>query len=187
MKCVNSLKIFGEKHGHKLLILRKNSDYEIYINYLDTSNKSHNLILSNESKKDIDFDMNKYSSKCINLKSLFITKNNNNFLPIKVILENQSQNKWPFPCFFVCDEVSSLIKGNKIKLKENDSLEYKSNLKINLQNVKRTRTYLSTWQLRNEKNRKFGDKIIFKIKVILDKKLILNNKYKKDYKIIYKI
>ena len=94
--------------------------------------------------------MNKYSSKYINLKSLYIAKNNNNFLQIKVILKNPSQNKWPFPCFFACDDVFSQIKGNKIKLKENDSLEYRFNLKINLQNIKRTGAYLSTWQLRNE-------------------------------------
>ena len=51
-----------------------------------------------------------------------------------------------------------------------------------MQNIKRTGTYISAWQLRNEKNEKFGEKIIFKIKVIFDEKLILKNKYKKDAK-----
>ena len=135
-----------------------------------------------KEEENNNFDISKCSSICTNLKSIYITKNNNNFLPIEIILKNPGQNKWPFPCFFVCDEDSSQIKGDKIKLKPNNSSEYKFIIKLNLQNIKRTGTYISTWQLRNEKNEKFGEKIIFKIKVIFDEKLILKNKYKKDAK-----
>ena len=183
-QCENN---FGEKHGHELLTLTKNNDLIMYKNYLSTNYKLKNLTLSNESpdkkeKENINIDISKCSSICTNLKSIYITKNNNNFLPIEVILKNPGQNKWPFPCFFVCDEVSSQIKGDKIKLKPNNSLEYKFNIKINLQKIKRTGTYISEWQLRNEKDEKFGEKITFKIKVIFDKKLILKSKYKKDFK-----
>ena len=135
-----------------------------------------------KEEENNNFDISKCSSICTNLKSIYITKNNNNFLPIEIILKNPGQNKWPFPCFFVCDEDSSQIKGDKIKLKSNNSSEYKFIIKLNLQNIKRTGTYISSWQLRNEKNEKFGEKIIFKIKVIFDEKLILKNKYKKDTK-----
>ena len=168
--------------------LRKNNDLKLYSNYLNINNKLKNLTISkepskkNEEENNNNIDISKYSSICTNLKSIYITKNNNNFLPIEIILKNPGQNKWPFPCFFVCDEDSSQIKGDKIKLKPNNSSEYKFIIKINLQNIKRTGTYISSWQLRNEKNEKFGEKIIFKIKVIFDEKLILKNKYKKDIK-----
>ena len=169
--------------------LRKNNDLKLYSNYLNINNKLKNLTISKEpsEKNEVEEnnnnkDISKYSSICTNLKSIYITKNNNNFLPIEIILKNPGQNKWPFPCFFVCDEDSSQIKGDKIKLKPNNSSEYKFIIKINLQNIKRTGTYLSSWQLRNEKDEKFGEKIIFKIKVIFDEKLILKNKYKKDTK-----
>ena len=170
--------------------LRKNNDLKLYSNYLNINNKLKNLTISKEplekneeeEKNNNKIDISKYSSICTNLKSIYITKNNNNFLPIEIILKNPDQNKWPFPCFFVCDEDSSQIKGDKIKLKSNNSSEYKFIIKLNLQNIKRTGTYISTWQLRNEKNEKFGEKIIFKIKVIFDEKLILKNKYKKDTK-----
>ena len=170
--------------------LRKNNDLKLYSNYLNINNKLKNLTISKEplekneeeEKNNNKIDISKYSSICTNLKSIYITKNNNNFLPIEIILKNPGQNKWPFPCFFVCDEDSSQIKGDKIKLKSNNSSEYKFIIKINLQNIKRTGTYISSWQLRNEKNEKFGEKIIFKIKVIFDEKLILKNKYKKDTK-----
>ena len=172
-----------------IVTLRKNNGLKLYSNYLNINNKLKNLTISKEpSKKNEEennnnnLDISKYSSICTNLKSIYITKNNNNFLPIEIILKNPGQNKWPFPCFFVCDEDSSQIKGDKIKLKPNNSSEYKFIIKINLQNIKRTGTYISSWQLRNEKGEKFGEKIIFKIKVIFDEKLILKNKYKKDTK-----
>ena len=171
-----------------IVTLRKNNGLKLYSNYLNINNKLKNLTISkeplekNEEEENNNIDISKYSSICTNLKSIYITKNNNNFLPIEVILKNPGQNKWPFPCFFVCDEVSSQIKGDKIKLKSNNSLEYKFNIKINLQKIKRTGTYISEWQLRNEKDEKFGEKIVFKIKIIFDKKLILKSKYKKDYK-----
>ena len=166
----------------------KNNDLKLYSNYLNINNKLKNLTITKEPHKKTkeeennNFDISKCSSICTNLKSIYITKNNNNFLPIEIILKNPGQNKWPFPCFFVCDEDSSQIKGDKIKLKPNNSSEYKFIIKINLQNIKRTGTYISTWQLRNEKDEKFGEKIIFKIKVIFDEKLILKNKYKKNIK-----
>jgi hypothetical protein len=168
--------------------LGKNNDLKLYSNYLNINNKLKNLTISKEPHKKTkeeennNFDISKCSSMCTNLKSIYITKNNNNFLPIEIILKNPGQNKWPFPCFFVCDEDSSQIKGDKIKLKPNNSSEYKFIIKINLQNIKRTGTYISSWQLRNEKDEKFGEKIIFKIKVIFDEKLILKNKYKKNIK-----
>ena len=168
--------------------LGKNSDLKLYSNYLNINNKLKNLTITKEplekkeEEKNNNTDISKFSSICTNLKSIYITKNNNNFLPIEIILKNPGQNKWPFPCFFVCDEDSSQIKGDKIKLKSNNSSEYKFIIKINLQNIKRTGTYISSWQLRNEKDEKFGEKIIFKIKVIFDEKLILKNKYKKDTK-----
>ena len=168
--------------------LRKNNDLKINSNYLNINNKLKNLTITKEplekkeEEKNNNTDISKFSSICTNLKSIYITKNNNNFLPIEIILKNPGQNKWPFPCFFVCDEDSSQIKGDKIKLKPNNSSEYKFIIKINLQNIKRTGTYISTWQLRNEKDEKFGEKITFKIKVIFDEKLILKNKYKKDFK-----
>ena len=166
----------------------KNNDLKLYSNYLNINNKLKNLTITKEPHKKTkeeennNFDISKCSSICTNLKSIYITKNNNNFLPIEIILKNPGQNKWPFPCFFVCDEDSSQIKGDKIKLKPNNSSEYKFIIKLNLQNIKRTGTYISTWQLRNEKDEKFGEKIIFKIKVIFDEKLILKNKYKKNIK-----
>ena len=168
--------------------LGKNNDLKLYSNYLNINNKLKNLTITKEPHKKTkeeennNFDISKCSTICTNLKSIYITKNNNNFLPIEIILKNPGQNKWPFPCFFVCDEDSSQIKGDKIKLKPNNSSEYKFIIKINLQNIKRTGTYISSWQLRNEKNEKFGEKIIFKIKVIFDEKLILKNKYKKNIK-----
>ena len=171
-----------------IVTLRKNNGLKLYSNYLNINNKLKNLTISkeplekNEEEENNNIDISKYSSICTNLKSIYITKNNNNFLPIEIILKNPGQNKWPFPCFFVCDEDSSQIKGDKIKLKPNNSSEYKFIIKLNLQNIKRTGTYISTWQLRNEKDEKFGEKIIFKIKVIFDEKLILKNKYKKDTK-----
>ena len=168
--------------------LGKNNDLKLYSNYLNINNKLKNLTISkepskkNEEEENNSIDISKYSSICTNLKSIYITKNNNNFLPIEIILKNPGQNKWPFPCFFVCDEDSSQIKGDKIKLKSNNSSEYKFIIKLNLQNIKRAGTYISTWQLRNEKDEEFGEKIIFKIKVIFDEKLILKNKYKKNIK-----
>ena len=177
--------IYGKSSN---VTLGKNSDLKLYSNYLNINNKLKNLTISKEplekkeEEENNNIDINKFSSICTNLKSIYITKNNNNFLPIEIILKNPGQNKWPFPCFFVCDEDSSQIKGDKIKLKPNNSSEYKFIIKINLQNIKRTGTYISSWQLRNEKDEKFGEKIIFKIKVIFDEKLILKNKYKKNIK-----
>ena len=170
----------GEKHGHQLLIIRKNSDLKLCNDYLNAKKELKKLTISNEPKKNDEnyIDITKYTSICTNLRTTYITKNNNNFLPIEVILKNPGPNKWPFPCYFVCDEELSQIKGDKVKLSQNESNEYKFIIKIILPNVKETVTYKSVWQLRNEKGEKFGEKFAFKIKVFFDKRLVLKNNYK---------
>lgn len=152
--CSSCEKKYGEKHGHELLKLRRPEDLEIY--------------------KDFIFDLkdlNIFHSKCINLKKLYITLNNNNFIPIELIIKNTGDEEWPTPCYFTCADDSE-IKGEKVKLLKctgKPGEEYAFKIKINLNNLKKTGIYKSFWQLKDGRGEAFGEKVEIKVKDIFEK------------------
>lgn len=136
-----------------------------------------------KKRKKKTIDLSKCYSKVLNLNNLYITRNNNNFIPIELILKNTGDEQWPCPCFFTCNEESE-VKGNRIKLVKftgKPGEEYKLKIKIILNNIKKTGVYKSIWQLRNEKGEAFGEKVEFIIKDIFEKDIkIKDDKNKKS-------
>ena len=128
--CSKCEKKYGEKHGHPLLMLRRQYDIDKYN-------------LNKIEEEDIKIDNTKYHSKCINLKKEYTTKNNNNFIPIEIVIKNTGDESWPTPCFFSCQEESD-VKGERVKLAKctgNPGEEIKFKIKINLNNIKKTGIY----------------------------------------------
>lgn len=181
--CQSCEKKYGEKHGHQLLMLRRAEDFDIFKNYFFNKKKVEELDkIEEEEKKTID--LSKCYSKVLNLNNLYITRNNNNFIPIELILKNTGDEQWPCPCFFTCNEESE-VKGNRIKLVKftgKPGEEYKLKIKIILNNIKKTGVYKSIWQLRNEKGEAFGEKVEFIIKDIFEKDIQIKKSEVKDYR-----
>ena len=180
--CSACEKNYGEKHGHELLKIRRPEDFNIFKNEIIKQKELQNLnkIEENEEKK---IDLTKCHSKCMNLKKMYTTLNNNNFLPIEIIIKNTGDEQWPTPCFFTCDE-SSEVKGDRVKLVKctgKPEEEYKLKFKIILKDINKTGIYKSIWQLKNENDEVFGEKIEIVIKDIFekDKKLRGGKKDKK--------
>ena len=181
--CSACEKNYGEKHGHELLKIRRPEDFNIFKNEIIKQKELQNLnkIEENEEKK---VDLTKCYSKCMNLKKMYTTLNNNNFLPIEIIIKNTGDEQWPTPCFFTCDE-SSEVKGDRVKLVKctgKPEEEYKLKFKIILKDINKTGIYKSIWQLKNENDEVFGEKIEIVIKDIFekDKKLRGGKKIKKN-------
>ena len=181
--CSACEKNYGEKHGHELLKIRRPEDFNIFKNEIIKQKELQNLnkIEENEEKK---VDLTKCYSKCMNLKKMYTTLNNNNFLPIEIIIKNTGDEQWPTPCFFTCDE-SSEVKGDRVKLVKctgKPEEEYKLKFKIILKDINKTGIYKSIWQLKNENDEVFGEKIEIVIKDIFekDKKLRGGKKDKKN-------
>ena len=191
--CSSCEKKYGEKHGHQLLMLRRPDDLEKYKDYIF---KKKDLKKIDEIEKEKKFDITKCSSTCKNLKEIYTTRNNNNFIPIEIILKNNGNEQWPSPCFFSCNEEESDVKGERIKLSKCKGLageECKIKFKIILKNIKKTGTYKSVWQLKNENGEVFGQKFLFVIKDIFEREIKLKedvkdkkneekNEEKKDYR-----
>ena len=181
--CSACEKNYGEKHGHELLKIRRPEDFNKFKIEIIKQKELQNLnkIEENEEKK---VDLTKCHSKCMNLKKIYTTLNNNNFLPIEIIIKNTGDEQWPTPCFFTCDE-SSEVKGERIKLVKctgKPEEEYKLKFKIILKDINKTGIYKSIWQLKNENDEVFGEKIEIVIKDIFekDKKLRGGKKDKKN-------
>jgi hypothetical protein len=166
--CSKCEKKYGEKHGHPLLMLRRPQDIDKY-----------NL---NKIEDEVKIDHTKYHFKCINLKKEYTTKNNNNFIPIEIVIKNTGDESWPTPCFFSCQEESD-VKGERVKLfkcsgKQGEEIKFK--IKINLNNIKKTGIYKSVWIIKTENGDKLGEKIVFVVKDIFDKDLNLKEKGNKN-------
>ena len=187
--CSACEKNYGEKHGHELLKIRRPEDFNIFKNEIIKQKELQNLnkIEENEEKK---VDLTKCFSKCMNLKKIYTTLNNNNFLPIEIIIKNTGDEQWPTPCFFTCEE-SSEVKGDRVKLVKctgKPEEEYKLKFKIILKDINKTGIYKSIWQLKNENDEVFGEKIEIVIKDIFEKDMKLRGGKKvkknivKDYR-----
>ena len=170
--CQSCEKKYGKKHGHPFLKLKRADDFDKFKKYIFNPKDLEKLNKIEENEDEVRIDITKCKSMCTNLKELYTTLNNNNFIPIEVILRNNGDEKWPSPCFFTCDKEKSDIKGERIKITKFSGLsgeEYKLKIKINLNNVKKTGTYTSVWQLKNENGEVFGQKFIFNVKDIFEK------------------
>ena len=180
--CQSCEKKYGEKHGHQLLMLRRAEDFDKFKNHFFNKKKVEELDkIEEEEKKAID--LSKCYSKVLNLNNLYTTRNNNNFIPIELILKNTGDEQWPCPCFFTCDEESE-VKGKRVRLVKctgKPGEEYKLKIKIILSNIKKTGVYKSIWQLRNENGEVFGEKVELTIKDIFEKDIqIKDDKNKKS-------
>ena len=172
---------YGEKHGHQLLVLRRPHDLDKYKEYFFKKDETEDI---NKNEEEAKIDLSKCFSKCINLQKEYSTRNNNNFIPIELILKNIGDENWPTPCFFTCEEESD-VKGDRIKLSKcsgKPGEEFNLKIKINLTNVKQSGTYKSIWRLKNEKGEVFGQKIEIIIKDIFVKDLNLKQEEKESKK-----
>lgn len=172
---------YGEKHGHQLLVLRRPHDLDKYKEYIFKKDETEDI---NKNEEEAKIDLSKCFSKCINLQKEYTTRNNNNFIPIELILKNIGDENWPTPCFFTCEEESD-VKGDRIKLSKcsgKPGEEFNLKIKINLTNVKQSGTYKSIWRLKNEKGEVFGQKIEIIIKDIFVKDLNLKQEEKESKK-----
>ena len=158
--CPSCEKAYGERHGHQLLMLRRAEDYEMFKNHFikETLNKI------DDEDKEKTIDLFKCEMNVMNLKKIYTTTNNSNYIPIKVTLKNTGKEQWPSTCYFTCDD-NSEVKGKSVKLRSTGKVgeECTINILINLSNVKKTGTYKSIWQLKNENGYPFGQKITFVI------------------------
>ena len=182
--CQKCEKKYGEKHGHQMLMLRRPNDLKKFKHKISQLKESQNLNKIEEKEKT-KIELTKCFSKCMNLKKMYTTRNNNNFIPIEIIIKNIGDENWPTPCFFTCEEESE-IKGERVKLVKctgKSGEEYTIKIKILLNNIKKTGTYKSIWALKNENGEKFGEKVVFIVKDIFEKNLNLkNNENTKDYR-----
>ena len=182
---------YGKQHGHPLLKLRRADDFDKFKNYIFKPKDLEKLNKIEDNEEEAKINIYKCKSTCTNLKEVYTTLNNNNFIPIDLFLRNNGDEQWPSPCFFTCDEERSKIKGERVKISNFSGLpgeQYKVKIKINLKNIKKTGTYTSVWQLKNENGEEFGEKFIFNINDIFEKKTKEKGKEKekktevKDYR-----
>ena len=186
--CEKCEKKYGEKHGHEMLMLRRPNDLKKYKKNILKLTGAQNLNKI-EEKEEPKIDITKCFSKCFNLKKIYTTRNNNNFIPIEIIIKNTGDENWPSPCFFTCEDESE-VKGERVKLVKCTGKSGEENslkIKILLNNIKKTGTYKSIWVLKNENGEEFGEKVIFIIKDIFEKDLNLKknerkNKITKDFR-----
>ena len=158
---------YGERHGHQLLMLRRAEDYEMFKNFV----KKDSLLEYFSEDEEKIIDLSKCQVSAMNLKKTYVTRNNNNFIPIELIIKNTGEEQWPSTCYFTCDE-NSQVKGEKVKLSRGAGKvgeEYTLKIKIILSNIKKTGTYKSIWQLKDEKGDEFGEKFTIIIKDIFEK------------------
>lgn len=164
---------YGKQHGHLLLKLRRTDDFDKFKNYIFKPKALEKLNIMEENEEETSIDIYKCKSTCTNLKEVYTTLNNNNFIPIDLFLRNNGDEQWPSPCFFTCNEEKSQIKGERVKITKFSGLsgeQYKIKIKINLKNIKKTGTYISVWQLKNENGEAFGEEFIFNVNDIFEKK-----------------
>lgn len=164
---------YGKQHGHLLLKLRRADDFDKFKNYIFKPKALEKLNIMEENEEETSIDIYKCKSTCTNLKEVYTTLNNNNFIPIDLFLRNNGDEQWPSPCFFTCNEEKSEIKGERVKITKFSGLsgeQYKIKIKINLKNIKKTGTYISVWQLKNENGEAFGEEFIFNVNDIFEKK-----------------
>jgi hypothetical protein len=164
---------FGKQHGHQLLKLRRADDFDKFKNYIFKPKDLEKLNKIEENEEEIRTNITKCKSTITNLKEIYTTLNNNNFIPIDLFLRNNGDEQWPSPCFFTCDEERSKIIGERVKISNFSGLpgeQCKIKIKINLKNIKKTGTYTSVWQLKNENGEEFGEKFIFNVNDIFEKK-----------------
>ena len=181
--CEKCEKKYGKKHGHDMLMLRRPNDLNKFKHNILKLKESHNLNKI-EEKEEAKIDLVKCFSKCMNLKKIYTTRNNNNFIPIEITIKNTGDENWPNPCFFTCEEKSE-IKGERVKLvkcKGKPGEEYTLKIKILLNNIKKTGTYKSIWVLKNENEEEFGEKVEFIIKDIFERDLNLKKNENKNIK-----
>jgi hypothetical protein len=154
-KCENE---FGESHSHNFIKLRNCN--------------SINLIT------------NKMNFICLNKNFKFNTINNNNIFSIYVDLLNNGNISWSNPFYFSCLENESEICGKFIKILKDIKINEKIQIKItlDLKNIKKNGVYKSVWCLKDDKNKIFGEKIIFYINCIFE-----NEKINEDIKRIKQI
>lgn len=170
---------YGEKHGHQLLMLRRPHDLDKYKKYIFKNSETEDI---NKIEEESKIDLSKCHLKCINIKKEYTTRNNNNFIPLELILKNNGDENWPTPCFFTCEEESD-VKGDRVKLCKcsgKPGEEFKLKIKINLTNIKKSGSYKSIWRLKNEKGEEFGEKIEFIIKDIFVQDLNLKKEEKES-------
>lgn len=173
---------YGKQHGHLLLKLRRADDFDKFKNYIFNPKALEKLNIMEENEEETRIDIYKCKSTCTNLKEVYTTLNNNNFIPIDLFLRNNGDEQWPSPCFFTCNEEKSQIKGERVKITKFSGLsgeQYKIKIKINLKNIKKTGTYISVWQLKNENGEAFGKEFIFNVNDIFEKKIKEKEREKK--------
>jgi hypothetical protein len=171
--------------------LRRADDFDKFKNYIFKPKDLEKLNKIEDNEEEAKINIYKCKSTCTNLKEVYTTLNNNNFIPIDLFLRNNGDEQWPSPCFFTCDEERSKIKGERVKISNFSGLQgeqIKIKIKINLKNIKKTGTYTSIWQLKNENGEDFGEKFIFNVNDIFEKKTKEKEKEKekktevKDYR-----
>ena len=166
--CENCENVYGKTHGHCFLKIRRDEDLEKYLISLKTKETQ---------------SPTKYSIQYINQNLSYTTRNNNNSFTINLKVKNNGNIQWPTPCFFTCISENSEIKGERVKLSKfsglpNETFDFQ--IKLDLRDIKESGCYFSKWQIQTETGESFGDKIIFSINDIFDKKLSLkknNEKY----------
>ena len=173
--CEKCEKIYGQKHGHCLLMIRRDEDLEKYL-----------ISLSEQ----IPQSSPKYSIQYINQNPLYTTRNNNNSLTINLKVKNNGNCQWPSPCFFTCISENHEIKGKRVKLSKFSGLPneiFDFQVKLDLSNINESGCYFSRWQMQTETGESFGDNIILNINDIFDKKLKLKkNNEKCNYQCLNK-
>ena len=162
----------GKNHGHSLLQLRNNKQIKMI------DNNKHKLKEKNIKLKTIS--MQRPMCKCLNYSKTIKTINNNNCINIPVQLINNGNCNWPLPCFFICEESLSKIKGNRVKIysiKGEPGEKVEFNIKLDLSKINKTGNYSSVWSLRDENNVQIGQNIIFFVNDIFKDKLRLKPLY----------
>lgn len=87
-------------------------------------------------------------------------------------VKNNGEKSWPKPVYLTCVKEDSAIHGpsSLIKLKIEKGRETNVEIKLNCKDVKEG-SYLSVWQLQNDKKEFFGQKICLKINIEKEKPL----------------
>jgi len=132
----------------------------------------------NNINQSIIVDLKELSSECLTSSLEIKCKDDTKEIVKSIKILNSGERSWPKPVYLTCIKEESGITGpsSSIKLKVEKGKETNVEIKMNCKDVKEG-SYVSVWQLQNDKKEFFGQKICLKIIIEKEKSLEVKQEF----------
>jgi len=133
---------------------------------------------NNNINQSIIVDLKELSSECLTSSLEIKCKDDTKEMVKSIKMKNNGERSWPKPVYLTCIKEESGIYGpsSSIKLKVEKGKETNVEIKLNCKDVKEG-SYVSVWQLQNDKKEFFGQKISLKITIEKEKPLEVKQEF----------